>query len=240
MRKLLTVFMCMLGVFTISCSSSSSAKYSEVLKKSLEEKYGEDFEIDSMEAIIDSNNNPTEKAWCHAVSGDFKGAIFLAEIDITTCEVSDNYLNLKVASEISGLLKSYYEESAKFYTVVESNSYYDKKSYDTIDEFLAEVDPYYITSYMVINSSLEVNDLSQSIYEFAQKLKALNYRDLGVVVFVIDKDNDFSEAFYSAEHKYEVFSEYDGTKMISGFQLRKGELLTSIEEIKAEFQKERR
>lgn len=222
-----------------SINKTTNQEYTSKVIEALNKKYNLSFTVDSLGGTIGTYDDTTIKAWCYCTEGELKNIKFMAEIGKEDFVVNDNYLNLEVAKKISEELKTEYKGESICLTQFDSlNSYSQDKSVIDILSYINGFPSYSIMSFLFIKDDRTLNEISNLIYAYAKELENLQYKDLGVIVFVVKNlDDSIIEKFYTSNNKYDDFIADSNVIMRSGFQIDEKGLLTSFEEIKSEFEK---
>ncbi len=116
------ILMMVLGSSFTGCSKNFAHDYKELALQTLEERYGEEFEIKQFGGTFGALND-TKKLVCYPVSNPDK--FFFVEVERDLAEVHDNYINRimeeKLNAKLTPIAKDIFGEEVKI------QSFFDNK-----------------------------------------------------------------------------------------------------------------
>ncbi|MBR4057308.1 MAG: hypothetical protein IKK00_04135 [Oscillospiraceae bacterium] len=220
----------------------SNADYSAAIEGYLSDKYSLSFKVDSLGGVYGTSDNSTVKAWCHSVDGSYANIRFMAEVNKENLRiVKDNYLHIVSAGMISDKLCNNHDGVAA-YSIVESSTYSTADSILELNEYLAGLDTYFVTTHFFVkdSESMSVNDYVNMVYSIGESAKGLNLQDLCIVVWFVDEvSSDFAKIFSetSVDKLYDAFLSSDLVNCHATIQLTEDEITTKHETIQSSIEK---
>ena len=221
----------------------SNAEYIEAIEKYLAQKYSLSFMVESLGGEYGTADNTTVKAWCYSVDGEYANIKFMSEVDkVDLSVIKDQYLHIVSAAEISRRLCAAYGNGVA-YSVLESSTYPRADSITSLDEYLSELDIYFVTTHFFIKDSgnLSADEYVNMVYSIGEKAKELKLKDLCIVVWFVDElSDDVYETFSltDTDNLYDEFLNKKYTKLHATINLLEDEITTNRESIQSSIEKD--
>ena len=193
--------MMVLGSSFTGCSINSDTDYKKAALNSLENKYGEEFEIKQLGGTFGALND-TKKLVCYPASSPDK--FFFVEVEKDLSEVHDNYINRIMEERLNEKLTPIAKEI--FGEEVKVQSFFDDKynKYDSLDmnvvDFMSENDrcSYVLDIFIDGGEDIDKSQEAEKIGDFGQKLLKNNILNKNFVNIWYLKGDEFSKV----EEKY--------------------------------------
>ena len=195
--------MMVLGSSFTGCSINSDTDYKEAALNSLEDKYGEEFEIKQLGGTFGALND-TKKLVCYPVSSPDK--FIFVEVEKDLSEVHDNYINRIMEEKLNEMLtpiaKELFGEEVKVQSFFESR--YNK--YDSLDmnvvDFMNKNDrcSYVLDIFIDGGENIDKSQEAEKISIFGQKLLENNmFSENSVNIWYIKSDeyNNVESKYYN-------------------------------------------
>ena len=193
--------MMVLGSSFVGCNITSDNDYKKVALETLEERYGEEFEIKQLGGTFGALND-TKKLVCYPVSSPDK--FFYVEVEKDLSEVHDNYINRIMEEKLNEMLTPIAKDL--FGEKVKIQSFFDNQynEYDSLDmnvvDFMNRNDScsYVLDIFIDGGENIDKAQETEKISMFGQKLLENNMLNRNSVNIWYLKGDEFSKV----EDKY--------------------------------------
>ena len=244
-----------IGLNITGCSNGKSGNdnenvnknksYSEVALETLEERYGEPFELRQAGGTFGATRN-TKKLICNPVSNP--NTYCFVEVESDKTEVHDDYANRIMEERYAVMLE---EEAKKIFDEelnikVYFNPFYDRYSYldmDPIEFYKDNVHSQHgISIFVNSDGNIDKNEEGEKLIKFADKVinMGLN-KDSSIWVWYCTTEtyNDIDESYYKAILEgtaYKYYTDGDRTYTNNYIDIENGELKQDINEVLDNFE----
>ena len=193
--------MMVLGSSFVGCNITSDNDYKKAALETLEERYGEEFEIKQLGGTFGVLND-TKKLVCYPVSSPDK--FFYVEVEKDLSEVHDNYINRIMEEKLNGMLTPIAKEI--FGEKVKVQSFFDNQynEYDSLDMNVVDfMNRNYRCSYVLAifidgGENIDKSQEAEKINLFGEKLLENNVLNKNFVNVWYLREGEFSKV----EDKY--------------------------------------
>ena len=193
--------MMVLGSSFVGCNITSDNDYKKAALETLEERYGEEFDIKQLGGTFGALNK-TKKLVCYPVSSPDK--FFYVEVEKDLSEVHDNYINRIMEEKLNEMLTPIAKEL--FGEEVKVQSYFAHKynEYDSLDmnvvDFMNRNDncTYVLSIFVRGGENIDKSIEAEKISIFGQKLLENNILSTNSVSIWYTKDDEYN----NVESKY--------------------------------------
>lgn len=214
----------------------TNEEYIRVIKKTLSEKYNQNFSVESLGGSYGTEDDATIKAWCFCTEGAYKNIKFLTKIGKENLLVSDKYLSLKAADLLSIKIKSTLHGNPSVFSEVgiDYSNFSAKLTIENVEPFLLDNGCRTASAYIFISDDTLT---AERVIETADKLADINVNTLLVIICLVKNPSyNYRDLCVSAasDKRYDTVLANPEVMRHCSFTINDHRLVTSHEKIKVE------
>ena len=195
------ILMMVLGSSFVGCNITSDNDYKKAALETLEERYGEEFDIKQLGGTFGALNK-TKKLVCYPVSSPDK--FFYVEVEKDLSEVHDNYINRIMEEKLNEMLTPIAKEIFGEKVKIQSMFDHQYNEYDSLDMNVVDFMninyrcTYVLNIFIDGGENIDKSQEAEKISIFGQKLLENNLFSTNSVNIWYTKDDEYN----NVESKY--------------------------------------